>query len=157
MANETAIEVQGFAVAGTPYAFELFGPHEEMTCRQCGAQLSNVYATSLGPMGGDCLATLTGDNATRSAVRRARAAFSKVGHLGRITLLGLDVEKSSCTRAWAARAYVAGCGWKAFGFANTPADRARWEMILVAIAQEIGAEVVAVPADAPSYRRPETW
>lgn len=69
-----AIEDGGFEIedvvhAGSPRACERLGMHESMQCRRCGAVISIVYVTSHGPMGGDCLATLTGDASSRARLR----------------------------------------------------------------------------------------
>ena len=60
-----AFEIESVVHAGSPRACEALGMHEHMACVRCGARISIVYATSHGPMGGDCLATLTGDASTR--------------------------------------------------------------------------------------------
>jgi hypothetical protein len=65
------LELEGYVVAGTPAAFEALDPRaaESPRCVRCGSPISHVFLTSKGPMGGDCLATLTGDPATRRLAR----------------------------------------------------------------------------------------
>ena len=64
------VEIEGYVVAGSPDAVEALGPMagESPSCVNCGARLKNVFLTSVGPMGGDCLATCTGDDSTRKVV-----------------------------------------------------------------------------------------
>jgi len=66
------VEVGTFVKAGTPAAYEALGPagFADVSCVVCGAKIANVYETNYGPMGGDCLATLTGDDSTRKAVQQ---------------------------------------------------------------------------------------
>jgi len=72
------VALEGFAVAGSPAALEaLGGTFANISCVCCGARIGNVFLTSHGPMGGDCLATLTGDDSTRKAVR---ALATKLSH-----------------------------------------------------------------------------
>lgn len=63
---------QGYVKAGSPAAFEALGGDEfaEPSCARCGARIKHVYLTNHGPLGGDCLATLTGDDSSRAAARR---------------------------------------------------------------------------------------
>lgn len=69
-AAKSAIKAGDFNIldvvqAGSPRACDALGMHEDVACRRCGAKIAIVYATTLGPLGGDCLATLTGDASTR--------------------------------------------------------------------------------------------
>ena len=60
--------------AGTARAFEaLGGASEDVSCVNCGAKIAHVYLTEHGPMGGDCLASITGDDMTRQQVRKLTA------------------------------------------------------------------------------------
>lgn len=53
-------------VAGTPQADEYLHGEFEPTCDNCGRPIKNVFVTASGyKLGGDCLATLTGDESTR--------------------------------------------------------------------------------------------
>lgn len=65
-----AFEIEDVVCAGSPRACAVLGMHEDMTCERCGARISVVYATSHGPLGGDCLATLTGDPSTRRRLQQ---------------------------------------------------------------------------------------
>jgi hypothetical protein len=68
--------VEGFVKAGTPAALEqLGGGFENVSCVVCGTRIGNVFLTDHGPMGGDCLATLTGDDSTRASVRKLYEAL----------------------------------------------------------------------------------
>lgn len=72
-----AFTIDDVVHAGSVRACEALGVHEHMGCVRCGAPISVVYATSLGPLGGDCLATLTGDPSTRRRIQRlARSLHS---------------------------------------------------------------------------------
>lgn len=62
--QETTLD--GFVVAGQPNDF---GVEEEANCCVCGSRIKNVFLTNYGPMGGDCLATLTGDDSTRKEIK----------------------------------------------------------------------------------------
>ena len=69
MAEELALE--GLVIAGTELAFEVLGPMaDDPSCIRCGAPISYVMVTNKGPMGGDCYATLTGDDSTRKVWRK---------------------------------------------------------------------------------------
>lgn len=61
------LDVDGFFVAGTAAAAEFSCG---CCCVVCGRELVNVYVTTAGPMGGDCLATITGDDTFRALYRR---------------------------------------------------------------------------------------
>jgi hypothetical protein len=65
-----AFEIEDVVHAGSPRACDTLGVHESMDCVRCGARISIVYSTSHGPMGGDCLATLTGDSSTRRRLQQ---------------------------------------------------------------------------------------
>lgn len=53
-------------VAGTPQADEYLHGDLEPTCDNCGRPIKNVFVTASGyKLGGDCLATLSGDDSTR--------------------------------------------------------------------------------------------
>ena len=70
------LDIEGFVTAGTEPAHEALGPTgEHPYCVRCGSPIKYVFLTSKGPMGGDCLATLTGDTSTR---RLARAVSKKL-------------------------------------------------------------------------------
>jgi hypothetical protein len=65
-----AVELLDYVRAGSPRASDYLGVHEDVSCACCGAAISHVFWSNVGPLGGDCAATLTGDNATRAAIRR---------------------------------------------------------------------------------------
>lgn len=140
---DTTLAVEAFVIAGTPLACEYLGPHDEAHCVNCGARLTQVYITSRGPMGGDCLATITGTNATRANYRKAEQTLTRLADGARISLVGMDRTYSNASRSWPVRAYVPGKGWKPFAFANTEAERARWFIMLPALAERFNAEVRA--------------
>ena len=64
------LDLEGMVVAGTEPAYEALGPYESVYCVCCGAQINFVLLTNKGPMGGDCYATLSGDNTTRRVWRK---------------------------------------------------------------------------------------
>jgi len=86
------IAVTGFVIAGSPAAFEALSASEAEAprCVHCGAWLRDVFITDRGPMGGDCLATLTGNDETRKAFRKLarylatmqRGEYGMEGHNG---------------------------------------------------------------------------
>jgi hypothetical protein len=70
--------------------------------------------TDVGPLGGDCLATITGDETTRAAVR---GLVTKLRSLPWIELYKFEVEqtgpRTTCVRAYwqeSGRLYVIWCG-----------------------------------------------
>lgn len=73
-------DIEAYARAGSPAAFELIGPHDkgEAICERCGVPIKDIFMTPMGPLGGDCLATLTGDDSTRQAIRRLRPKLEKI-------------------------------------------------------------------------------
>lgn len=81
------LELEGFVVAGTPAALEALTPGqaESPHCVRCGSQISNVFLTSKGPMGGDCLATLTGDPSTRRLGRKLAQKLDQVSGYREVT------------------------------------------------------------------------
>lgn len=89
------LDLEGYVEAGTAAAFEALPPDvaEQPFCVRCGSAISHVFLTSKGPMGGDCLATLTGDPATRQLGRKLTAALDRVRRYREVT--GLKVERSS--------------------------------------------------------------
>lgn len=76
-------------VAGTSLAAD-HGVGEETFCVVCGARLLNVFVTSHGDMGGDCLATITGDNSTRREVVKILKSLNSVYR----PIVSVEVRKS---------------------------------------------------------------
>jgi len=65
------LELENFVLAGTSAAFDALGANcEDPSCVRCGSPISYVFVTNKGAMGGDCLATLTGDNSSRKVARK---------------------------------------------------------------------------------------
>lgn len=86
------LELEGYVEASTAAAFEALPPDvaESPFCVRCGSPIAHVFLTSKGPMGGDCLATVTGDPATRQLGRKLTKALDRVGRYREVT--GLKVE-----------------------------------------------------------------
>ena len=86
------LELEGYAEAGTAAAFEALPPDvaESPFCVRCGSPIAHVFLTSKGPMGGDCLATLTGDQTTRRLGRKLTTALDRVMRYREVT--GLKVQ-----------------------------------------------------------------
>ena len=64
------VQIVDYFLAGSPKAMEaLGGDFADVDCVRCGSKITHVFMTEHGPMGGDCLATLTGDDSTRKAIR----------------------------------------------------------------------------------------
>jgi hypothetical protein len=99
------VEVEGYVKAGTPAAYEALGParFSDVSCVVCGAKIANVFETNYGPMGGDCLATLTGDDSTRKAVQQL---YEKLRYLNKFDPLEVretdasDVRKGYLCSIW---------------------------------------------------------
>lgn len=93
------ISITDYFHAGSPKAMEaLGGESEDVSCVRCGAKISHVFMTQYGPMGGDCIATLTGDDSTRKAIRtllenlkRSKMIVEGEGQ-GRLTSLEIEVD-----------------------------------------------------------------
>ena len=70
MADGLALE--NFVIANTEAAYEALGAQncENPHCVRCGSPIKYVFVTNKGALGGDCLATLTGDNTTRKIARK---------------------------------------------------------------------------------------
>ena len=65
--------------AGSPQGMEFgLSPGEPVLCVNCGHRITHVYMTDVGPLGGDCLATITGDDSTRKSVQAIRKAAKKI-------------------------------------------------------------------------------
>jgi len=91
------VEVEGYVKAGTPAAYEVLGParFSDVSCVVCGAKIANVFETNYGPMGGDCLATLTGDDSTRKAVQQL---YEKLRYLNKFDPLEVRETDASDVR-----------------------------------------------------------
>ena len=82
------IRITDYFLAGSPKAFEALSGAEfdDATCVRCGAKIKHVFMTQYGPMGGDCIATLTGDDSTRKEIRKVidalRMSKLSVDHYG---------------------------------------------------------------------------
>jgi hypothetical protein len=74
------LSVDGYALAGSPSAYDMLGSGEfsSPVCKRCGAAIKHVYLTNHGPMGGDCVATLTGDQSTRAFARKLLDSLQKM-------------------------------------------------------------------------------
>ena len=80
------VTVTDYVLAGSAPA-ALAGFAGEVSCACCGSRISHVFLSSVGPLGGDCAASLTGDHTTRSAVQRAvRAARPRASEIGEVTI-----------------------------------------------------------------------
>lgn len=90
LAEELMLE--GFVHAGTPEAFEALPPAEAIAprCVRCGSPISYVFLTNKGLMGGDCLATLTGDQSTRKLARKLSQALNVEQGYRKITGIRID-------------------------------------------------------------------
>lgn len=72
------VEVSEYVMAGSPGAHDaLGGDFVDVSCVRCGSKITHVFVTNFGPMGGDCLATLTGDDTTRRTARKIVDAIRK--------------------------------------------------------------------------------
>lgn len=110
--------MEGFVLAGTEAAYEALGPRESESpiCVNCGAPLTYVFLTSVGPMGGDCLATCTGEQSTRAVFRKLVKQVPQAKAWGQAT--EIFVEKSSLTYGYVVgaqlitdRSYVSDGRW----------------------------------------------
>jgi len=88
------LDIEGFVTAGTEPAHAALGPMvgEEPYCIRCGSPIKYVFLTSKGPMGGDCLATLTGDPATRKLARKVHQSLDRLESWGK-NLSALEVKR----------------------------------------------------------------
>jgi len=82
------ISITDYFLAGSPKALEALSGSEfaDATCVRCGSKIKHVFMTQYGPMGGDCIATLTGDDSTRKEIRKVIDALKmsklSVDHYG---------------------------------------------------------------------------
>ena len=91
---------------GTSAAMEV-GLGDEVLCVNCGKPISHVFMTDVGPLGGDCLATITGDDSTRKSVVALYKDLPKYnavffGHssgISRTPIVGLNNQNSVCVRS----------------------------------------------------------
>jgi hypothetical protein len=103
------VEVEGYVKAGTPAAYEVLGParFSDVSCVVCGAKIANVFETNYGPMGGDCLATLTGDDSTRKAVQQL---YEKLRYLNKFDPIAVEAtgptDWASIRRGWLCSIWV---------------------------------------------------
>lgn len=88
-----AFEIEGYMKAGSAeagdYGVQRGNEHgaPEVECVRCGSKIGHVFMTSHGPMGGDCVATITGDPSTRSLARKIKESL-----IGEENLQSLSVE-----------------------------------------------------------------
>ena len=87
--------IEGFVVAGTEPAHALLGVRqgEHPQCIRCGSPLLYTFVTSKGPMGGDCLATVTGDQSTRKLAKKVLEGVKKAKMYVKAPLQALEVTK----------------------------------------------------------------
>lgn len=80
------LDTEGYVLANTEAAFEALGPREAESprCVRCGLPIKHVFLTNKGPMGGDCLATLTGDPSTRRLARKLSRKLDEVSHYAEV-------------------------------------------------------------------------
>jgi len=84
------LDVEGYVVAGTEPAFEaLAGAADDPRCIRCGSPIKYVFLTNKGPMGGDCLATVTGDPSTRKIARKFVSKLEQKLHYQKIEAIKL--------------------------------------------------------------------
>ncbi len=88
------VSVLDYVLAGSPKAKSMLGPDfADPKCSVCGAHLSHVFMTTIGILGGDCAATLTGDPATRSLVRTKIPGMVRRMNQGRISALIIELSR----------------------------------------------------------------
>lgn len=73
------VSVIDFVIAGSSRAADMGGMSDDVSCACCGMRITHVFISNVGPLGGDCAASLTGDDSTRVEVRAGvRRAMSFV-------------------------------------------------------------------------------
>jgi hypothetical protein len=88
-------EMLDYFVAGTVSAFETLGANcDDVNCVVCGARIKHVFETTHGPMGGDCLATITGDSSTRRVVRQLTKAVETVAKFYNHEGIAIEIKPS---------------------------------------------------------------
>ena len=139
------IEAADFGTAtlvtvGTSAAAAFFPGDAPIPCANCGAPLRHVFVTSSGHcLGGDCLATLTGDDATRAAIVRvakknARSGIKRVRvYLGAV--LG-DAADGRTVGLMSRPSYM-----ETAGATLHPTHHAKAERFAAAIANTLGASL----------------
>jgi len=102
--------------AGTSSAADLDLIDEDVSCVNCGAPLTHVFVTEVGPMGGDCLASITGDDSTRKVVQKMQRERSKfywiLDNLRDLKVETLDRGRSACFSGYRwddGKYHVVGC------------------------------------------------
>lgn len=110
--------------AGSPAAREaLGGDFKDVDCVRCGSKISHVFMTNYGPMGGDCVATLTGDDSMRKDVRRVAEAlkqskFSVEFYKGRLNAVEVEFKSAPGARP-AMVVSTRATFWNDLGYAQT--------------------------------------
>jgi hypothetical protein len=119
---------------GTPRAADHFAPGvDTVSCDHCGAALRHVFVTGGGHnLGGDCLATLCGDDSTRSSVARAARKANGV--------TGVRIFNGAVYGVRPGRAELVLRGRPSF---VRPQDRRAAEVFGEALALTLGVPVVA--------------
>jgi hypothetical protein len=128
------VTVLDYVHAGSASAAHV-GLTDVVSCVCCGSQISHVFLSSVGPLGGDCAATLTGENHTRAAVRRA---IDKVRHC-KAEVGEIDVSPNGAR--WDVSYTVRGSGWVRESDGVVVGARTRY--IASGLKSELAARVVA--------------
>lgn len=99
------VEILDYVYAGTSKAADYLGADgfADVSCVCCGAKISHVFWSNVGPLGGDCAATLTGDNSTRAKVRvHVEKCYRRVryGKLGALHVDGASIGQRTPWGKW---------------------------------------------------------
>lgn len=113
---------------------------EEATCEHCGAQIRHLFVGAY-VLGGDCLATLTGDDSTRSAVARAAKKHGGKGVLSVFTLLGAVFGRKSRLDSVCLRPRPWYITDRSLGSDVRPEDQVKARTFAAAMAQALDVEL----------------
>lgn len=121
-----------YVLAGTPAAEE-YGLRGAVECVNCGKPIAHVFVTDVGPMGGDCLATITGDDSTRKVVQRMMRDRHKF-----TPIVARDLVNVTAAPAYDGKGSVLRARWRDSGRSQTIGHYSTNDLDLVArVAQGI--------------------
>ena len=148
------VTLEGFVKAGTSAAHDaLGGQFDDVSCIVCGARIGNVFLTNHGPMGGDCLATLTGDDSTRAAVRKLYEVLRYADKAVPVEIGATSIKGHVAVRQLRQVGFDEYAGRPRYAFGHTMLIAKLRPEIVRAMAEDAGLRVVERESAAGGKRR----
>jgi hypothetical protein len=100
--EKLSLSISSVLVSGTEQAFDFTGT-DNLCCSRCGSTLKLALVTEIGLLGGDCYATLTGDDTTRKEFRKLFNALNKFSAVVRVQISSL--KNNGVSYLWTLKAF----------------------------------------------------